>query len=132
MTHFIRLTFVFILDTSDLISTSLNSEIARRALIQCIDTIVESNIDPFTLVRKLHSKEVISESTYKRVRDKECRDTTEERLENILDDLKDQIKHDSSVFGTFLNVLNNISRDDLADIIITKYKGMYYVVCYIV
>ena len=131
MIHFIRLTIVFILDTNDLISTSLNSEIARRALIQCTDAIVESSIDPFILVRKLHSKEVISESTYKRVRDRECRDTKEERLENILDDLKDRVKHDSSVFRTFLDTLNDLSRKDLADIIITKYKGIYYVICYI-
>ena len=83
-------------------------------------------------MRKLHSKEVISESTYKRIRDRECGDTKEERLEKILDDLKDRIKHDTSVFKTFLDVLNDLSRKDLADIIVSKYKGIYHVVCYIV
>ena len=49
--------------------TSLNSEIARRSLIQFTNTIVESNIDPIGLVRRLYSKEVISESIYRRMRD---------------------------------------------------------------
>ena len=128
---FIRLKFVFILDTSDPISISLNSEIARRALIQCTDTIVESNINPFTLVRKLYSKEVISKDVCKRVRDKESRDTSEERLERIVDDIEDRIKHDAIVLMIFLDVLNNLSRKDLADIIMAKYKGIYYKLLYL-
>ena len=81
-------------------------------------------------MRKLHSKEVISESTYKRIRDRECGDTKEERLEKLLDDLKDRIKHDTSVFRAFFDVLkNDLSRKDLADKIMSKYKGICYVVC---
>ena len=121
--------YPFILDTCDLISTSLNSKIAGRAFIQCIDTIVESTIDPFALVRKLYSKEVISKDVYKRVRDKESRDTCWEYLEKIFDDIQDYIKHDANVFVTFLDVLIDLSRKDLADIIKTKYKGiLHYVI----
>ena len=105
--------------------TSLNSKIAIRALIQFTNTIVESNIDPFGLVRRLYSKEVISESTYKRVR--ECRDTNEERLEMTLDDLKDHVDHDTNVFNIFLDVLNDSSQKDLAAKIMARYKG---IVCF--
>ena len=65
----INLSFSFIIDASNPMGTSLNSEIARRSLIQFTNTIVESNIDPIGLVRRLYSKEVISESIYRRMRD---------------------------------------------------------------
>ena len=52
------------------VGSTLNSEMARRALVQSTDTIVESNIDPFILARKAYSKEIISEDVYKVVRDK--------------------------------------------------------------
>ena len=77
-------------------------------------------------MRKLYSKEVISKDVCKRVRDKESRDTSEERLERIVDDIEDRIKHDAIVLMIFLDVLNNLSRKDLADIIMAKYKGIYY------
>ena len=65
---------------------------ARKALVQCTDIIVESTIDPIVLARKLYSEEVISENVYKRVRDMACRDTNEQRLEIILDDIKDRVR----------------------------------------
>ena len=111
-------------------STSLNSEIAGRALIQCTDTIVESSINPFALVRKLYLKEVLPEDVYKRVRDKESQDTSEERLEKILDVIGDRNKYDTNVFVTFLDVLVDLSRKDLADIIKAKYKGISYLLLY--
>ena len=77
-------------------------------------------------MRKLYSKEVISKGVYKRVRDKESRDTCEERLERILDDIEDHIKHDANILLVFLDVLNNLCRKDLADIIMAKYKGIHY------
>ena len=113
-------------ETSDPIDTSVNSEIARKALVQFTDAIVESNIDHFALVRKLYSKESVSESVYKRVRDRECRDTREERLENILDEVRDRVKHDDTVFRTFLDILCDLSQKDLADKIMAKYKGIPY------
>ena len=67
----------------------------------------------------------MSKDVYKRVRDKECRDTSEERLERILDYIEDRIKHDANVLMIFLDVLNDLSRKDLADIIMAKYKGIY-------
>ena len=80
-------------------------------------------------MRKLYSKEVISKDVYKKIRDKESRDTCGERLEKILDDIEDRIKHDANVFVTFLDVLIDLSQKDLADIIKTKYKGiLHYVI----
>ena len=105
------------------IDGTLNSEICRRALVQCTDVIVESNVDPIALARKLLSKEVISENVYKNVKDKE---TTSDRLDRILDDLKDRVKHNVSIFTTFLDILrdDSLKRHDLADKIMSKYKGM--------
>ena len=94
-------------------------------MVQCTDAIVESGIDPFVLVRKLYSKEVVPEHVYKEVRDKECRDTKEERLEKILDCLKNRVEHNTDIFKTFWSVLRNSNQVELADIIVVKYKGKY-------
>ena len=99
---------------------------ARRALVQCTDIFVESKIESFDLARKLYSAEVISEDMYKRVRDTQCRDTNKERLEKILDELKDRVKNNVSILTILFKILNDLKRKDLADIISTKYKGMYY------
>ena len=96
-------------------------DVARTALVQCTDIIVESTIDPITLARKLYSEQVISESTYKRVKDLVCRDTNEQRLEIILDEIKDLVKHDAGILTKFLDILREkLSRNDLADKIMSK------------
>ena len=110
------------------IDGTLNSEIGRRALVQCTDIIVESNIDPIALARKLYSKEVISENSYKKVKDKETRETSSDRLDRILDDVKDHVKHNASTFTTFLDILkdDSLKQHDLADKIMSKYKGIIH------
>ena len=102
-------------------STPLNPVVAKRALVQCTDIIIESNIDPFTLVRKLYSREIIPRDVYKRVKDKDTRDSEEDRRDKILDYLTDRIEHDVNILTSFLSVLRELNRDDLADIIMTKY-----------
>ena len=87
-----------------------------------------SNIDPIALARKLYSKEIISEDVYKIVKDKKTGDTSTDRLDSILDDLKDRVKHNGSAFMIFLDILrdDSLNRQDLADKIMSKYKGMIY------
>ena len=108
---------------SKLTSTTLNSAIVKRALVQCTVDIVESSIDPFALARRLYSKEIISENVYKRIKDSGTRDTMEDRLEKILDHLKDLAKNDASILTAFLNILSDLGRDDLTDTIKKKYLG---------
>ena len=105
-----------------------NCEIGRRALVQCTNVIVESNIDPIALARRLYSKEIISEDVYKIVKDKKTGDTSTDRLDYILDDLKDHVKHNVSTFMIFLDILRDdgLNRQDLADKIMSKYKGIIY------
>ena len=107
---------------------TLNCEICKRTLVQCTDTIVESNIDPIVLARKLYSKEIISEDVYKIVKDKKTGDTSTDRLDYILDDLKDHVKRNASAFMIFLDILRDdgLNRQDLADKIISKYTGMLH------
>ena len=105
-------------------STSLNPAVARRALVRCTDIIIGSSIDPFTLVTKLYSREIIPKDVYKRVKDKDTRDSAEDRRDKILDYLTDCIEHDVSIFTSFLNVLSKLSRDDLADRIMTEYSRL--------
>ena len=115
---------------NDLIS-SLDSGVAKRALVQCTDIITESNIDASALARRLYSKEVISEGLYKRVRDKKTGDSNEDRLELVLDDLKSRVTHNASIFISFLNILNDLTQQDLSVLIVRKYKGMLYgMLCY--
>ena len=112
---------------TDQSGTILSSDVAVRSLCQCTDTIVESSIDPKTLAIKLYSKEVISESVYKKVKDNETRYSKEERIEEILDDLRDRIKHGPNVLINFISTLKELSRNDLAVIIETKYQGILHV-----
>ena len=107
---------------------TLNSEIGRRALVQCTDIIVESNIDPISLARKLYSKEVITENIFKKIKDKNTGETSSDRLDQILDDLKDHVKHNASIFAIFLDTLrdDSLNQHDLADKIMSKYKGMIH------
>ena len=106
----------------------LNSDAAKKALVQCTDLIVESTIDPIDLARKLYAREVISEIEYKRVRDNRTRDSEEERRATIFDNVKDRIKHNADIFTIFLDVLKDLGRADIADKIMAIYKSMlnYY------
>ena len=89
---------------------------AVRALVRCTNIIVESAIDPLVLARKLYSELIISENVYKRVRDPACKDTNEQRLETILDDIKDRVKYDVGTLTVFVEILReNLKRNDLAD-----------------
>ena len=89
---------------------------AVSALVQCTDIIVESTIDPVVLARKLYSKQIIFEDVYKKVKDKVSRDTNEDRLETILDDIRDRVKHNPGTLTIFVEILReNLKRNDLAD-----------------
>ena len=108
------------------IGSTLTSEIARRTLVQSTDTIIESNIDPFLLATKAYSLEIISDNVYKIVIDKRTGDTSADRIALILNHLKDRVTHNSSILKSFLNILNDLTHQDLADTIVQKYKGMLY------
>ena len=108
----------------------MDSVVAKRALVQCTDVITESTIDPFVLARRLYSKEVISESIYKRVIDMETRDTSEYRLERILGHLRDRVTRNANILISFLNILKDLTHQDLAVLIFQKYQGMLYRVLY--
>ena len=107
------------------LDSTLNSKEARRALVQSTAIISESTIEPIVLARKLYSEEIISEYVYKRVRDKASRDTNEERLETILDEIKDRVKYDTDIFTKFVKIVREgLHQSDLANKIVDK-------VCYL-
>ena len=119
----ILLSYNCIINTSNTGSASISTELekARTALIQCTDLIVESTIDPIVLARKLYSELVISENIYRRVKDEACKDTNEKRLDIILDEIKDLVKHDAGILTKFVDILREkLKRNDLADIIVSK------------
>lgn len=74
---------------------------ARRALLQCTDIVIELSIDPFALARKLCSREIISGNIYKKVQDKETKDSMEDCLDKIFDHSKDCTEHDAGIFTAF-------------------------------
>ena len=101
--------------------TPFNCKANKTALVQCTDDIVRSSIDPFALARILFSKEIISEDCYKRVRDRTCGNTNEERLETILDDLRSRTEYDPNILMILVSILkDDLSRKDLADKIMSK------------
>ena len=98
-------------------------DVALTALVRCTDVIVESTINPTFLARKLRSELIISENVYKKVKDMASRDSIEDRLETILDDIKDRVKYDASILTKFVDILRDkIKRDDLANEIMSKLK----------
>ena len=102
----------------------LNSDAAKKALVQCADLIVESTIDSNALARRLNKRGVISDNEQKKVKDNKTRDSEEERRDTILDYVKDRIKLNADILTTFLEVLKELDRDDIADEIMAKYKSM--------
>ena len=110
---------------SVILDDTLTSDIARRALLKCTSAFVESTIEPFALAMRLVEKEVISENVYKIVKDKKTGATGAERLDLILDDVKDHVNLNAEAFKIFLDILrdDSLNRHDLADIIMSKYKG---------
>ena len=110
--------------------TSLDPVVAKRTLVQCSDIITESTIDPFTLARKLYSNEVFPEYTYKRVKDMSTRDSNERRLQQILEHLIERVRLNADILMSFLDILKDLERRDLADLILKKYKSMLYKMLY--
>ena len=55
------------------------------------------------------------------MRDRETRDSTNNRLEDILHHLKYHVEHNVNILTEFLNVLSHLNREDLANIIRTVY-----------
>ena len=49
--------------------------------------------------------------------------STVDCLRMILDYLKDHIRHDLNILMSFLDVLRGLDRDDLADVILSKYRS---------
>ena len=105
---------------------------AKRALVRCTNIIVKSSINPSALALELYSEEIISEGTYRTVRDKKTGDSSEDRLELILDKIKDHVTHNANILTSFLDILKELTHQDLADIIVQKYKGMLYRMLYYV
>ena len=64
---------------------------------------------------------MITENVYKIIKDKACRDTNMERLDTILDEIKDRVKYDTSILTKFVDILREeFYRNDLADKIMSK------------
>ena len=104
-------------------SSLSDCDLARTALVQCTDIIVESTIDSSDLARKLYSELIISEAFYRKVRDKACGSTNKDRLENILDEITDLVKLDAGILTKFVDILREkLNRSDLADKIISKLR----------
>ena len=105
---------------SFILDGTLNSDVARRALLKCTRAIVESTIEPISLAMRLVEEEVISEDVYKIIKDKKTGATGTERLDMILDDVKDHVKVNANAFLIFLDTLrdDSLNRQDLANKII--------------
>ena len=74
---------------------------------------------------RLVEEEVISEDVYKIIKDKKTGATGTERLDMILEDVKDHVKVNANAFLIFLDTLrdDSLNRQDLANKIMSKYKG---------
>ena len=62
------------------------------------------------------------------MKDRKTRETSSERLDRILDDIKDCVKLNANALTTFLDILRDdrLNQQELADKIMSKYKGIIY------
>ena len=66
---------------------------------------------------------IISETFYRKIRDRTCGSTNKERLEDIVDEITDLVKNDAGILTKFVDILREkLNRNDLADKIMSKLR----------
>ena len=106
-----------------------DSQAAYKALRVNITHILEAGLDVHHLADKLLSLNIITNADWKCVNDRDSGQTARERMQHLLDLIMDTVKRNGSVFDQFIDILKDGSQreKDLADILITSYKGKGYI-----
>ena len=103
---------------------TFKSDVACRVMTEFIPQI-RSHQNFRILAEKLVIKRIINERQRKKVIDESTRHSNEERMDELLDLVKNSVKADGDIFGVFLKILleeDTIATDKLYGDMINEYK----------
>uniref|UniRef100_A0A1X7U4A0 CARD domain-containing protein n=2 Tax=Amphimedon queenslandica TaxID=400682 RepID=A0A1X7U4A0_AMPQE len=100
-------------------------EVAYRVMLECIPGIRRCGIDLHFLAEKLLEKKVINNRQRKKATDEHSGHTTDQRMDQLLDIIKDSVQQEGKVFEYILEILKDedtILANKLYDDMINKYE----------
>ena len=106
--------------------SDFDSNVAYQAVRRNSSKIVQSGIDPIVLAAKLDSSNAINETDYRLVIDRNTTASSQERLQILVDSVKENVRYNSAVFGSFVKHLNEsgIPGHSIAQELIASYQGI--------
>lgn len=106
--------------------SDFDSNIAYQAVRRNSCKLVQSGIDPIVLAAKLDSSNAINETDYRLVIDRNTAASSQERLQILVDSVKENVKYNSTVFGSFVKHLNEsgIPGRSIAQNLMASYQGI--------
>ena len=104
-------------------------QVANHALRTNYLNIKEACLDLHLLTDKLFSVNIISENDKRNLTDELTGKTTADRIGTLLDKIRATVRNNGKVFAQFIRILKEGSQreNDLAEILISSYKGEEYV-----
>ncbi|XP_019864040.1 PREDICTED: uncharacterized protein LOC109593378 [Amphimedon queenslandica] len=100
-------------------------EVAYRVMSECISGFKHCGIGLHFLAEKLLEKKIINNRQKKTATDERSRCTTDERMDQLLDIIKDSVQQEGKVFEYILEILKDedtILANKLYDYMISKYE----------
>ena len=100
-------------------------EVAYRVMSECTSGIRRCGIDLHFLAEKLLEKKIINNRQKKKATDEHSGRTTDQRLDQLLDIIKDSVQQEGKVFEYVLEILKDedtILANKLYDDMINKYE----------
>ena len=112
------------------IPNPLKPALTYRALVKCTVIIKDSNLSPTEFGDALFAEELISDTVHKDAKDTHTNCTRRERIEDMMEHVREACKSRGQVFATFIGILHEQGERDLADTIIKKYRGIHCIYMY--
>ena len=100
-------------------------EVAYRVMSECTSGIRRCGIDLHFLAEKLLEKKIINNRQKKKATDEHSGRTTDQRMDQLLDIIKDSVQQEGKVFEYILEILKDedtILANKLYDDMINKYE----------
>ncbi|XP_019860583.1 PREDICTED: uncharacterized protein LOC109588924 [Amphimedon queenslandica] len=105
--------------------TPVIPEVAYRVISECISGIRRCGIDLHLLAEKLLEKKIINNRQKRKATDEHSGRTTDQRMDQLLDIIKDSVQQEGKVFEYILEILKDedtILANKLYDDMISKYE----------
>ena len=104
---------------------TFRSDVAYRVMTECTSQIRSCRIDLISLAEKLLEKKIINAKQKSKATDELSGRTTDQRMDELLDIVKESIKAEGKVFGYILEILKDedtILTNKLYDDMMKRYR----------